>query len=78
MWGKYSVISSHICKSYAFALLLGKITPGELITVMPFHNEVDVVTVKGKNIRDQLEVSVSDYDLKSPHGRFLQMSGMII
>lgn len=54
----------------------GKVTTGELITVLPFHNEIDVLTVKGKDIRNQLEVSVSDYDLQNPHGRFLQMSGL--
>lgn len=42
---------------------------------MPFGNTVDIVTVKGKNIRDQLEISVQMLDPEEPHGRFLQMSG---
>ena len=46
--------------------------------MMPFGNELDVVTVKGKNIRDQLEISVKDWSSKGESGRFLQMSGKLI
>jgi 2',3'-cyclic-nucleotide 2'-phosphodiesterase (5'-nucleotidase family) len=52
------------------------VSAGEAMAVMPFGNELDVVTVKGKNIRDQLEISVKDWSAKGESGRFLQMAGL--
>ncbi|XP_045197743.2 snake venom 5'-nucleotidase-like isoform X1 [Mercenaria mercenaria] len=54
----------------------GAISAGEIISLMPFGNTLDIVTVKGKNIRDQLEKSVQEWNENEPHGRFLQMSGL--
>ncbi|XP_060557565.1 snake venom 5'-nucleotidase-like [Ruditapes philippinarum] len=54
----------------------GEVSAGEAMAVMPFGNELDVVTVKGKNIRDQLEISVKDWSAKGESGRFLQMAGL--
>ena len=45
------------------------------MAVMPFGNEIDVITVKGRNIRDMLELSVKDWGLNGGNNRFLQMSG---
>lgn len=53
----------------------GNVTEGDTLAVMPFGNLVDIVTVTGKNLRDQLELAVQDYNPKSAHGRFLQFSG---
>lgn len=54
----------------------GVVDRGEAMTVMPFGNEIDLVTVSGSNLRAQLEISVQDYDPVEQHGRFLQMSGL--
>ncbi|XP_045197395.2 snake venom 5'-nucleotidase-like [Mercenaria mercenaria] len=54
----------------------GDVSAGEAMAVMPFGNEIDVATVKGKNIREQLETSVKEWSPKGEHGRFLQMSGL--
>lgn len=54
----------------------GVVSAGEAISALPFGNEIDLVKVSGKNLRDQLEISVREYDRKEPNGRFLQMSGL--
>jgi 2',3'-cyclic-nucleotide 2'-phosphodiesterase (5'-nucleotidase family) len=43
--------------------------------VLPFGNEIDLIRVSGKNLREQLEHSVANYDRSEPPGAFLQMSG---
>lgn len=48
---------------------------GDVITVLPFGNEIDMVKIKGSNLRKQLELSVQDYDVIDQHGKFLQFSG---
>lgn len=53
----------------------GSVTTGDVITVMPFGNEVDMIKVKGSNLRQQLEYAVEDYDPVDQHGKFLQFSG---
>lgn len=50
-------------------------TTGQVLTVLPFGNGVDLIRITGKNLRDQLELSVRDYNITSPVGRFLQFSG---
>ncbi|XP_053397798.1 5'-nucleotidase-like [Mercenaria mercenaria] len=54
----------------------GVVVAGEVHSVLPFGNEVDLLTVSGKNLREQLEISVSKYDSTEPPGGFLQMSGL--
>lgn len=54
----------------------GVVTRGEVMAVMPFGNEIDLITVTGANLRAQLELSVRDWDEEEQHGRFLQMSGI--
>ena len=53
----------------------GSITTGDVVTVQPFGNEIDMIRVTGANLLHNLEISVRDYDLVDMHGRFLQMSG---
>ncbi|XP_053398234.1 snake venom 5'-nucleotidase-like [Mercenaria mercenaria] len=54
----------------------GPVIARNIMDVMPFGNIVDMVTISGQNLRDQLEISVQDINENNPHGRFLQMSGM--
>jgi len=53
----------------------GVVTIGDVVTVQPFGNEIDMIKVTGENLLHNLEISVRDYDLVDMHGRFLQMSG---
>ncbi|EDV25256.1 uncharacterized protein TRIADDRAFT_57018 [Trichoplax adhaerens] len=54
----------------------GAVTVGDILTVLPFRNSIDVLEIKGMFIRQALEVSVRDYSTISTPGRFLQMSGL--
>ncbi|XP_053397598.1 snake venom 5'-nucleotidase-like [Mercenaria mercenaria] len=54
----------------------GDVSAGEAMAVMPFRNEIDVVTVTGKNIRDQLEHSIEGWSPKEGVAQFLQVSGL--
>lgn len=56
----------------------GTITRGDLLTLMPFGNSVDVIDIKGKYLRQALEHSVENYDPVSKPGAFLQMSGLLV
>jgi len=53
----------------------GEITVGDVATVQPFGNNIDMIRVTGENLLHNLEISVRDYDLVDMPGRFLQMSG---
>ncbi|KAL4233402.1 5'-nucleotidase [Mactra antiquata] len=50
----------------------GNITNGNIRTVMPFSNVIDLVTLKGKHLREQLEYSAAERG----DGGFMQMSGI--
>ncbi|WAR07544.1 5NTD-like protein [Mya arenaria] len=54
----------------------GTITAGDVNKVQPFRNEVDMIRIHGRNLRHQLEISVSEYDVTDKHGRFLQFTGL--
>ncbi|OWF50209.1 5'-nucleotidase-like [Mizuhopecten yessoensis] len=56
----------------------GNITRGELLTLMPFGNTVDVIDIKGKYLRQALEHSVENYSPIDKPGAFLQMSGLLV
>lgn len=60
-----------------YVFLLGNITLADIYTVVPYANNIDVVTMKGSTIKSMLEHSVSDYDPfhPDPRGWFLQVSG---
>lgn len=55
---------------------VGNITVGGLLTLMPFGNKVDIITLKGKYLREALEHSVERYSPVNRPGAFLQMSGI--
>ena len=56
----------------------GKIRTRQLKNLFPFGNNLVVVTLKGKALREMLEISASLLDKcgKSSSGGFLQVSGM--
>ncbi|KAK3608408.1 hypothetical protein CHS0354_035408 [Potamilus streckersoni] len=54
----------------------GKVSLGDVYTVLPFANIVDKITISGFYLRQTLEQSIANYDPKSPAGGFLQMSGI--
>ncbi|XP_033741400.1 snake venom 5'-nucleotidase-like [Pecten maximus] len=56
----------------------GNITRGDLLTLMPFGNSVDVIDIKGKYLRQALEHSVENYDPIDKPGALLQMSGLLV
>jgi 2',3'-cyclic-nucleotide 2'-phosphodiesterase (5'-nucleotidase family) len=55
----------------------GSITYGNILSVAPFPNTVDVVKINGETLKKVLESSVQDDDPFSldPLGGFLQVSG---
>lgn len=53
----------------------GAITHGDVLTVLPFGNDVYVTKVTGKTIRSALEHSAAIFD-KDSNGGFLQVSGI--
>jgi 5''-nucleotidase/2'',3''-cyclic phosphodiesterase and related esterases len=52
----------------------GTITKGEIITVLPFGNQIVSLKVKGADIKAALEIGVSDYP--NSKGGFPQVSGI--
>ncbi|ELT88815.1 hypothetical protein CAPTEDRAFT_124269 [Capitella teleta] len=51
-------------------------TFGDLISICPFGNTMDMIEIKGKHLLEALEHSVVDYDVDLQHGKFLQVSGL--
>ena len=51
---------------------------GNVLEVLPFGNEIDLITVKGSTLLKALERSVSNYDPVEQDGAFLQFSGKVI
>jgi 2',3'-cyclic-nucleotide 2'-phosphodiesterase (5'-nucleotidase family) len=49
----------------------------DLLAVQPFGSTVDLVTMKGKHLKQVFEYSVQGLDLDyfDPSGKFLQVSG---
>ena len=62
---------------YIYTLSTGDISIGDVITVLPFRNTVDIVEMKGKHVLGMLENSVAYYSTESDKlfGGFLQVSG---
>ena len=54
----------------------GQITTGMIDDIFPFDNEIQIVQIKGKYIKEIMELSVAL--LPEPSGGFLQVSGMKI
>lgn len=55
----------------------GTVTLGDAINVQPFRNTMETIQLKGKYLRQALELSVTSYDTSGPDGGFLQVSGKI-
>ena len=53
----------------------GLISMGQVLTVQPFGNIIDVIKIKGQYIWEAFEHSVAKYDPDEPPGAFLQVSG---
>ncbi|XP_022100679.1 5'-nucleotidase-like [Acanthaster planci] len=60
------------------SLYQGDLTVGDILTVLPFGNTIDTITIKGVYLLEALENSVAEYDPVVRPGRFLQFSGMIV
>ncbi|CAG2172739.1 unnamed protein product [Oppiella nova] len=56
----------------------GNITLENLITTLPFSNNMIILEMSGQFVREMLEFSVAGHDphFKIPSGKFLQMSGL--
>lgn len=53
----------------------GKVTLGDLMSVLPFINNMVKMTLKGSDLLKALEWSVHDYNENERKGQFLQYSG---
>ncbi|WP_142383415.1 5'-nucleotidase C-terminal domain-containing protein [Bacillus sp. V3-13] len=52
----------------------GEVTLGEILTVMPFENQLVTLDLTGDEIRQALEISVSQ--VETAQGKFMQVSGL--
>jgi len=64
---------------------VGAFSPGDMLDLFPFGNDVIRVSMSGSEIKNQLEIAASslkrageqfDTSMRPEHGEFLQMSGM--
>lgn len=80
-WGKVGIAivnSGGIRNSIDERSRNGSITYGDLVSVMPFPNTVDLVKISGDALYQLFEFAVHDYDLRAvdPFGGFFQVSGL--
>lgn len=54
----------------------GNITYGDLLSSLPFQNDIGKITTKGSDIWTAFEYSVRRYSTIVPNGEFLQVSGL--
>lgn len=54
----------------------GPITLGEVLTVLPFNNDLVTITLTGQEIKEAMENGVSTITETSPDGRFPHIAGM--
>eukprot|EP00794_Sanderia_malayensis_P002836 gene2836-3279_t len=54
------------------------LTNRDIVEVLPFGNQADIIELKGVFLLEALELSVSKYNPKAPNGQFLQVSGIHI
>lgn len=47
----------------------------DVLTVIPFRNTIDIIEIRGNNLIQVFERSVSNYDSEQLDGAFLQVSG---
>ena len=60
---------------YSHHFILESLTYRDLIDVLPYGNQADIIELKGVYLLEALEHSVSKYNPKAPGGEFLQVSG---
>ena len=48
---------------------------GQILTVQPFGDIIDLIKIKGQHIWEAFEHSVANYDPDDRPGAFLQVSG---
>lgn len=53
----------------------GNITFGDLVSTVPFRNDVGKITTNGSGLWQAFEYSVRRYSTVTPYGEFLQVSG---
>ena len=53
----------------------GPISMGQVLTIQPFKNVIDIIRIKGQYIWDAFEHSVANYDPHDRPGAFFQVSG---
>ena len=51
---------------------IGEITYGDMLSVLPFSNEIDLFKIKGKDLREAFEYSAG---LLAPNGELLDDDG---
>lgn len=56
-------------------LIVGTISNGQVLQILPFGNNVDMIQIKGEHLKKTFEHSVAKYDRHDRPGAFLQMSG---
>ncbi|KAL5019670.1 hypothetical protein ScPMuIL_002562 [Solemya velum] len=54
----------------------GNVTMEDVLTVMPFGNYIDVITIRGNVLMEVLSHSIESRDTLQPDGAFLQFSGI--
>ncbi|KAH8041020.1 hypothetical protein HPB51_013680 [Rhipicephalus microplus] len=52
------------------------VTMGDVLSALPFGQTIVVATMSGKSLRKMMEYSVATYNVSSPAGSFLHVSGM--
>ena len=58
-----------------YLFISGPISRGQVLTVQPFGNTIDMIKIKGVFLKQAFENSVKRYDPSDLRGAFLQMSG---
>jgi 5'-nucleotidase / UDP-sugar diphosphatase len=58
------------------SLTVGDLTIGNILTVLPFGNQIATLGLTGADVIAALENGVSQYAVVSPPGRFAQVAGM--
>ena len=61
-------------QSYDQFTIAGSITFGDVLTVSPFNNPIDLIEITGQTLKDVFEHSVSK---QQKNGGFLQISGLL-
>ena len=69
------MLRTYIKVYFILLFSLESLTYRDLIDVLPYGNQADIIELKGVHLLEALEHSVSKYNPKAPGGEFLQVSG---